>query len=561
MEPPALAIPANLLALWLTARLFKAPSGLRAAAAGLAWGIAADIRPDVLAVMPFLAAGFLWQHRGEWRAGLRAALILAAATILPILPLTIYNAVAGGDLVLISSQGGVNLWIGNNPFADGSTAVAPGTRSDWWGGYRDTIAAAEAEAGRSLRASEVSRHYASRAWRFVLGEPTRSARLLLWKLRLFWTDWELGNNQPVRFFAERYASVTRYLPLGFWFVAPLGLVGLALSVRGLGPRWPLAAYLVVYSLVVVLFFVNARYRLPVVPVLAIFSAHALVSMAAMSRGKRFRPLAASVASAALLMAVVTAVPAAIDTSDGAGLRLLAMDKARSGDTDGAIALMEQALAEQPALAGGDRSLGIYLMQAGRRAEAETHLARALRKDPRDVEAADALGALLLGAGRFREAAEVAAREQAAAPLYPHGYVTMGLAMLNLGDPGAAESALRTAIRLEPSSFDSVYTLGRLLAGQGRLQEAGALLGKAMDLRERAGEADAFFWMAAGTMVESLASQGKEAEAARVAGALLDRYPERIRGPAPRAGPPPQVIRRGFDRGVWRPYVCASKMED
>ena len=58
------------------------------------------------------------------------------------------NYAEGDDLVLISSQGGVNFFIGNSAKADGKSAVAPGTRPGLWAGYRDSIAWAKAAEGR-----------------------------------------------------------------------------------------------------------------------------------------------------------------------------------------------------------------------------------------------------------------------------------------------------------------------------------------------------------------------------------------------------------------------------
>ena len=45
--------------------------------------------------------------------------------LIPIGGVTLYNATAGGDLVLIASQGGVNFYIGNNERSDGRTAIVP----------------------------------------------------------------------------------------------------------------------------------------------------------------------------------------------------------------------------------------------------------------------------------------------------------------------------------------------------------------------------------------------------------------------------------------------------
>ena len=293
VEP--LIVPLDLLALGLTVGLGVGPAAplrpARTAMAGLAWGVSAIARPTVLPFMPFLAGWLVWCRRPQWTRGLWLGALFSGALLIPILPITAYNTWVKGDFVLIASQGGVNFWIGNNPDSDGVTAIVPGTRASWWEGYYDSIAQAEQAEGRKLEASEVSRHYARRAWDFILHQPEQSIPLLLEKLRLFWAAWEYANNEDVDFFAHHFSWVPR-ISIGFAVIAALGLLGLGLCVRqpGLFPLW---GFVAVYTFSVVAFFVCSRFRLPVLPVLMLFAAHALVWLWRQWRARNLGALALS----------------------------------------------------------------------------------------------------------------------------------------------------------------------------------------------------------------------------------------------------------------------------
>ncbi|GAF83637.1 unnamed protein product, partial [marine sediment metagenome] len=95
-----------------------------AVAAGILLGLAALVRPNVLALAPAILVWAAWiarRHRlGRcyvWAgAGLLAGM---AATIAPV---TVRNYAVSGDFVLISSNGGINFFIGNNADATGQVA-------------------------------------------------------------------------------------------------------------------------------------------------------------------------------------------------------------------------------------------------------------------------------------------------------------------------------------------------------------------------------------------------------------------------------------------------------
>ncbi|NIM19706.1 MAG: tetratricopeptide repeat protein [Candidatus Latescibacteria bacterium] len=263
-------------------------------AAGIILGLSAVARPSILIfilVLPFaLRYGASSKEetssKSLWR---QQTVLVLAGTILIVLPVIIRNYIVGRDIVPIASQGGVNFYIGNNPQSDGRTAIVPGTRPDWWGGYYDTIARAEAVEGRKLKPSEVSSYYFKEGFRFIGTSPGAAAKLLFHKFYLFWAGGERSNNKYIYFFWD--LTGMRKVPLpGFWLITPLALLGGILQWRRRKLLAPLYLFVMSYMVGVVAFFVNARFRLPVVSVLIGFAAYAVFHLVTAYRQKSFEAL-------------------------------------------------------------------------------------------------------------------------------------------------------------------------------------------------------------------------------------------------------------------------------
>jgi 4-amino-4-deoxy-L-arabinose transferase-like glycosyltransferase len=88
-------------------------------AAGALAGISTLARPQTLFLMPLLAVAVAWRWGAPARAALRAAAVLVAGAVLVVMPWTIRNAVKLHAFVPVSDYGGVNLYLSNNPHADG----------------------------------------------------------------------------------------------------------------------------------------------------------------------------------------------------------------------------------------------------------------------------------------------------------------------------------------------------------------------------------------------------------------------------------------------------------
>jgi Tfp pilus assembly protein PilF len=285
-------------------------------AAGAVWGLAVITRPTIITFAPAIA---LWAWFGERllqpdrsdspprSRRVRNLLLLGAAAATTIAPVTLRNRLVGGEWVLVATNGGLNFFIGNNARADGVSAIVPGTRADWDGGYEDTHAIAQRELGprlgRPVTEGEVSGYWYGKAREWLRSDPAGALRLTFRKLALFWTPVEIPNNNAVWFFARQSPLAWAYR-IGFPVVAVLGIAGLTLLPRPAWRAWCLpVAYFLIGMLTVVAFFVVDRYRMPMIPVLMVAAGAGLACLPELWSQRRFRRLSVAVAAGAAMICV------------------------------------------------------------------------------------------------------------------------------------------------------------------------------------------------------------------------------------------------------------------
>ena len=292
---------------WSALRALDSPTPLRFALAGALLGVAVLGRENAILFAPAFAAWAWLALRDRLPAARRAALAgayLGAAALL-VLPATVRNWIVARDLVLVNSTGGIVLYTGWNPDANGVYVVPsifPRALADdpveQKNAYR---VVAEQRAGRPLRASEVSSYWRGEALGWIRANPRAALALGLEKARLFWNAFEAWDIRSVTL-SRGMSWVLGAAFVTFGILAPLGLAGLALS----APRWrelvPLYLVIGLQFATAVAFIVLSRYRVPAVPALAVFAGAALVLSFDFARARRWTPLA--LGGAALLAAAL-----------------------------------------------------------------------------------------------------------------------------------------------------------------------------------------------------------------------------------------------------------------
>ncbi len=291
---------------------------------------------------------------------LRHSAALVIGVVFAVAPLTIRNARMSSTFVPLTTGGGINFYIGNNPRANGFYSV-PFYRDMPLGGTPEVQQErmrmlAEAAAKRKLSPGEVSRFWTRETLRYIASEPGKSAALALRKFLYFFNRYERASVESISFH-RRFGGVIA-LPLpGYWFVLSFALVGIFLTIGMRDRLLLLYGGILTYLFSAVVFYVLARYRLPVVAFLIAFAGAAMMKILKMVRDRKLFDL--SIVALSLLLAFyATGLTIARDTSFGRATRLVRLGKvyASSGEMDRAVELWREALETDPGHPDAERCL-------------------------------------------------------------------------------------------------------------------------------------------------------------------------------------------------------------
>lgn len=443
----------------------------RAAAAGALIALGALARPNYLVLLLpvglaiwFIAEGATGLERGKYLGA------LAAAAVLVVAPCAVRNYVVGRDFVPISSNGGVNLFIGNNPEANG-TFKAPGP----WPAHlaESSTVYAEAVLGRPLKPSEVSAFFTREAATYVLTRPGDYLTKVGRRLRLLVSAYEIPNHMDFNFFRAR-STVLKVLPFTWGIVIPWALAGAVLA----APRrefWPTMALAVVYlGSLATLFFVTGRYRFPAFPLLAVLAVAGVAALAAAARARAWRKIA--VGAAVVVAGYVAAYwppPPKIVVPDAYSYHHLGAVYASRGDDRAAAKAYGKAVALVPEDAFSWNNLGLAYIRLGDLAAAERALARALELSPDNADALNSYGTVLLCQQRFGEAERYVAGALALEPGNVPALVNYGIVLLARRDYDGALRTLERAAALDPRCANAYFNMALVHEARGDLAAAAA----------------------------------------------------------------------------------------
>jgi hypothetical protein len=306
----------------------------------------------------------------------------------------------------------------------------------------------------------VSDYWYGRAVDWISSSPAAAARHQLYKLRRFWSATETGNNQAVWPFA-RLSWIVRVLGwLSFPVVTSLAAGGLVLA----RDRWlvalPLLGFLLLSMLTTVAFFCNARYRLPVVPVLLLLAAAGIDRAWRLIAARDLRPLAAAVVAAGvagLFVATNPPDPTVARRNDELNAALLLGVHAQNpppegpGDADAAARWFARAVELGPGLPEARAGLARALAGLGRFEEAQPHAEAAARLQPDSPENHLLLGSILARRGNLAEAADEYRRSVQLRPDWAPAHQELGCLLAFVGRTDEAIPHLETALRLAPGT--------------------------------------------------------------------------------------------------------------
>jgi hypothetical protein len=238
---------------------------LMAVLAGVAFGLSCMVRPQVL---PLPLAFVLLLPAAKKPGRILTLVAVYAALLLVLVPWTIRNYRAFGHFVFVSTNGGGNLLIGNNPWGNGAYVYRP---------EMDEIVGKGDEYDQDRRAGAYAKRY-------ILEHPVATVKLWprkLWYLYrgdvegIRWSleGFEAGGKQVHEGLATAAVAVSQAYYVLLCGVCLASLLFFLRAGRGAGAV-PLAGLAVIayFSFLGMMFYGGSRYHFPVMPWVAMYAA-------------------------------------------------------------------------------------------------------------------------------------------------------------------------------------------------------------------------------------------------------------------------------------------------
>ncbi|MBU1652124.1 tetratricopeptide repeat protein [bacterium] len=468
---------------------------------GMLLGLAAITRPSALILLPIFVLYPLYKgikDKGDrWLFRYIAALFaFIIGVFLPILPVTHHNVYRGGDFVLIGTSGGINFYLGNNPEADGLHSFFPETGANWDVPYITTKA--YQATGQALKPSQVSSYYYELGRDYLLSNPIQAIKLWGKKLFAFWTRLEISNNRDLYFFVTE----TRLMPflrlVGFWLIGPLGLVGWWIAWRKrITPAW-FNWILPLYMVGVMAFFVTSRFRLPMAPVLLIYSGITLTYLASFSRDNwKRRDGLIIIVALALAFPFVNLNLFDFQVSHLAHSHYsLGNAYLKQGDNVNARKAYRFALEADPNYPLVHLNLGVAAYREGDRMVAEQEYRLEIAINPDEAMAWNNLGVLYFEEGDYITAKDYFERAQSLQPYFQDARVNLAECYFQLGLKKAADGETNDAAELFASALNLIddnalyhYNYALAMGRSGYLDRAIQHLQRVLQLSPNFAEAE------------------------------------------------------------------------
>lgn len=244
---------------------------------GLLFGLAALLRANILLFYPVLML-YIFTSKKEFSKysinKVQLASFLSIGVVLIILPVTIRNVAVSGETVLITSNGGINFYIGNNAEAPG-VFVTPKNfdfSSDMSGKYY-----ASKLLGRTVTASEASAYWYDKSLDYLKKDPMGFVSLFGKKLMLFFDSEEFPQSSilDMDFYSKNYSKLLNLPLIPYSIIVISFIFGFLLLINY--PKRDNILFLLILSYIIssALFFVNGRFRLGITPALIIISAFSI----------------------------------------------------------------------------------------------------------------------------------------------------------------------------------------------------------------------------------------------------------------------------------------------
>lgn len=486
---PVLVIFLNLIVVSILLSFYGEPKTTKLFLAGLFLGLSSITHGPAATFLPFALfwAVIVLVRKGSSAACLaKSCLSLVIGFLLVISITTVRNLVVGKDLVLVSSNAGINFFIGNNPDYDKTTSIRPGI--EW-----EELIQRPMQNGYE-RPSERSRYFRKQAFSYITGQPLSYLKLLFKKLFLIMDGYEIKRNQDPYIF--RNFSFPLKLLLWKWLIyfpfgllLPLSLIGMVIFFgdRSASEDKDLKPILILYFLLaqavaLLFFFICARYRLPLVPLLVILAGFALYRLYQKLRTKMSKEI-----FVLLPMFLIFVIASNLSRHELTAANLaeehynLGMVYDRQEKFDRAIQEYNKAIELQPDHVMAHFRMALVYQNQGVIEKAEEKYLEVIELFPRAALAYNNLGLIYEGRKDLSNAEKLYIKARDAHPLLPDPLYNLASLFARQGRHQLAKETYENCLAVDPSYHKAYNGLGELHYSRGEIGQAIAYLEDALRL--------------------------------------------------------------------------------
>jgi 4-amino-4-deoxy-L-arabinose transferase-like glycosyltransferase len=242
---------------------------------GITTGLAALSRPTVLILVPIALLWLLFHHRVSWRRLILQLIVYLGLVFLLMLPVALHNYRTAGHFSPTPTTNWENLFLGNNPIAEGM-----GTLDYVLYNHLD-LPGKQYLASIFKDGKQIDITFRDEALKFITTNPVRWLNLLGRKTYLLLGESDDRLISPYFLHNLQTTPILQYLPLAWRSIFIGALLGiLLLKHKHQSLLLPLLAVLILST---ILFHIQFRFRLLLVPLALLYTAALVVAAPRLSR--------------------------------------------------------------------------------------------------------------------------------------------------------------------------------------------------------------------------------------------------------------------------------------
>ncbi len=458
-------------------------------------GALALFRPNALILYPLHIAMIIYKQKPFCRIALKPIIIFSSALILTILPALVRNYIVSRELFLISCFGGINAYIGNNPYSTGDSPTLPQISElcglDNWScfNYRYLVAGLGIkQKGEPFSFSEASKFFYKKALLFWKDHPLKAISLTLRKFFLFWAPHIVSDGKVIQ--CEIEDTILKHLP-GFPLLLTLFLFSISCLLLRFLPTPTknesefllyLTSSAILYSLSVIPFFISERYKFPLIPYILLFSSGTISKI--LSNIQSIKTQAKlKLVTALIICTIFSQIPTVSYSPDKSrflyhkALALISKSELKIAKDN-----VQKAININPKNHEYYLLLGTIHLQENDLDEAKLQFSNALKINPNSAIAHNNLGYIEELTNNLTQAQKLYEKSVNINPVYTLGWINLGRVYLyNLNLPNEANSCFLKAVEIDPNLWKTWFHLGNSYLTLGELTKAQESLTKAQKL--------------------------------------------------------------------------------